>query len=130
MPTKVWYEPAKKLYAIEFLDEPILDLPEWAAGREQQWSHLSYHLFAINIDNHILFHRLAIECQHLSGQTRRDDLGHGLTELASELRYMGRPPAEHNPTGFVSRPCLRAAEILEADHEALLERLLAENTLP
>ena len=130
MPTRVWYEPARKLYAIEFFDEPVFALPGWAVGKEQQWSHLSYHLFAVNVDNHILFHRLAIGRQHLSKESQRDDLGQGLIELANELRYMGQPPAEHNPSGLVSRPCLRAAEILETEYETLLERLLAEDTLP
>lgn len=130
MPTKVWYEPGRKLYAVEFLDDPVFELPEWAVGLAQEWSRISYHLFAVDVDNHILFHRLAIEREHLPRETLRDDLTRKLTWLIRELRDMGQPPAEHNPTGFVSRPCLRAAEILEAEHEALLERMLAEDTLP
>ncbi|MGI4789740.1 MAG: hypothetical protein ACRYFS_12920 [Janthinobacterium lividum] len=125
MPTKVWYEPDQRFYVVEFVDDPVFDLPEWAVGKEEHWSRISYHLFAANVDNKILFHRLAIEREHLPGETLRDDLERKLTWLIGELRYTGQPPPEYNPTGFVSWPCLRAAEILEAEHKALLDRLVA-----
>ena len=125
MSTKVWYEPGKDFYVVEFTDDSIFDLPDWAVGKKQAWGAISYHLFAALVDNKFLFHRLAIERQ--TGETLRENLRVDLTQLVSELRYMGRPPAEHNPTGFVFRPCIRAAEILESEYETLLKRMIAAN---
>ncbi len=61
MPTKVWYEPGREFYVIEFVDDPIFDLPEWAVGQQQTWGAVWHHLLVTNVNNKLLYHRVAIE---------------------------------------------------------------------
>jgi hypothetical protein len=127
MPTKVWYEPGRKFYAIEFVDDPIFNLPEWAIGLQQGWTPIWHHLLVACADNKLLYHRVGISLLNGREEFARRDLNDHLLQIARSLHYMGQTSGQHYPEGYTSRQCLRASEILEAEHEALLERLIAAN---
>ena len=130
MPTKVWYEPAKSLYAIEFLDEPIFDLPEWAVGMPQGWTPIWHHLLVACVDNKLLYHRVGISLHNGMDEFTRPNINDHLLQIVRSLRHMSQVSGQHHPEGYTSRQCLRAAEILEVEHETLLARLVAKDTLP
>ena len=127
MLARVWYEPGKEFYIIEFINDSIFALPEWAVGQEQSWGAIWHHLLVTNVDNKLLYHRIAIELQHRPLQFIKGDLETHLRQFARSLQYVGLKSGQYNPPGYTSLQCLRAAEILGAEHDALLQRLIAAN---
>ncbi|MGI4792155.1 MAG: hypothetical protein ACRYFS_25305 [Janthinobacterium lividum] len=125
MRTKVWCETNRRLYVIEFLEKPTFDLPKWAVGREQRWGAIWHHLFAVLVDNKLLYHRIGIDLQYRPEEFIRDDLAFYLRLFARSLRHMGQEMGQHHPEGHTSRQCLLASDILETEHISLLEALLA-----
>jgi len=130
MSTKVWYEPDSKLYAIEFVNDPVFALPEWALGLPQEWTPIGHSLLVACVADKLLYHRVGISLRNGAKEFSRQDLNDHLLQIVRSLRHMGQVSRQHHPAGYTSRQCLRAAEVLEAEHEALLERMLAESTLP
>ena len=74
MPTEVWHEPGKEFYVMEFQDNSVFELPEWAIGQEQTWGAIWHHLLVTNVDNDYLYHRIAIELQHRPEEYIKADL--------------------------------------------------------